>query len=291
MQTICLVPRITRQWCHSSIVPVYEDFHVTENIKCEKRGKIIVELKELIKSQYCEEEEMENQPKWKAKLALACYFALIGGILMASIMVELTLFAMNIDYLDLSFPIVFISLPVNEMIILGITLLFARYRGVSLKELGLKRASLKILAIVSVVALPLFLLAVGVSFGEEVVFGPDPMSETVGELLMPRDSFQLVAMIVLSLVLVGPCEELAFRGFVQKGFENSFGKMKGLLIASVLFGLLHGLNTLYAIVPLFVVSLVFGYVWQRTGGNTTASALMHGVYDAIAIAMAYFLSA
>jgi len=36
--------------------------------------------------------------------------------------------------------------------------------------------------------------------------------------------------------------------------------------------------------------LVFGYVWQRTGGNTTASALMHGVYDSIAIAAAYFLS-
>jgi len=36
--------------------------------------------------------------------------------------------------------------------------------------------------------------------------------------------------------------------------------------------------------------LVLGYVWQRTGGNTTAAALMHGVYDAIAIAIAYYLS-
>nr|NIR87227.1 CPBP family intramembrane metalloprotease [Candidatus Bathyarchaeota archaeon] len=132
--------------------------------------------------------------------------------------------------------------------------------------------------------------AVGISTGEQIVFGPDPMSELVEESVAPRDSFQLVAMIALSLALVGPCEELAFRGFVQKGFENSFGKIKGLLIASVLFGLLHGLNTLYAIVPLFAVSLVFGYVWQKTGGNTTASALMHGVYDSITIAIAYFLA-
>ncbi|UCE16265.1 MAG: CPBP family intramembrane metalloprotease [Candidatus Bathyarchaeota archaeon] len=216
---------------------------------------------------------------------------MIGGVLAASILVEFALFVMGIDYLDLSFPIVFVSLPVSEIIILGVTLLFARYRGVSLKELGLKKASFKILAIVAVVALPVFLLAVGISVGEEIVFGSDPMTEFTAELLMPRDSFQLVAIVVLSLVLVGPCEELAFRGFVQKGFENSFGKMKGLLIASVLFGLLHGFNTLYAIVPVFVVGLVFGYVWQRTGGNTTVSALMHGVYDAIAIAMAYFLSA
>jgi len=73
-------------------------------------------------------------------------------------------------------------------------------------------------------------------------------------------------MIALSMGLVGPCEELAFRGFVQKGFENSFGKMKGLLIASVLFGLPHGLDTLYAIVLVFVAGLVLSYVWQLTGG-------------------------
>ncbi len=61
-------------------------------------------------------------------------------------------------------------------------------------------------------------------------------------------------------------------------------------MSSVLFGLLHGLNTPYAVVPVFVVGLVLGYVWQRTGGNTTATALMHGVYDSIAIATAYYLS-
>jgi len=233
---------------------------------------------------------MENQSKWTAKLALACYFALIGGIFMGALMVELVLLGMKIDYLDLPFPIALISLPVNETIILGITLLFARHKGASLKNLGLKKASFKILTIVSVVAVPLFLLAVGISIGQEIVLGPDPTAELVERSVIPRDYLQLFALIALSLVLVGPCEELAFRGFVQKGFENSFGKMKGLLIASGLFGLLHGLNTLYAILPIFAVSMVFGYVWQQTDGNTTASALMHGVYDSITIALAYFLT-
>jgi len=236
---------------------------------------------------------MEDQSKWKAKIALACYFALVGGILMGSFIMAFVLIGMyglETDYMDLPFPIALISLPINESIILGVTLLFARYKGVSLRELGLKKASFRILAIVSVVAVPLFLLGVGISIGEEMVFGSDPTAELVEMSVMPRDSLQLVAMIVLSLVLVGPCEELAFRGFVQRGFENSFGKMGGLLVTSVLFGVMHGLNTLYAILPVFVVSLFLGYVWQRTGGNTTVSALMHGVYDSIAIATAYFLS-
>ena len=233
---------------------------------------------------------MEDQSHWRAKIALACYFALVGGILAGSLVVTLALLGTRMDPLNPPFPIALISLPVNEAIILGVTLLFARHRGASLKELGLKKASLTILMLVSIVAIPLFLIGVGISVGEEMAFGPDPTSELLEKSVTPRDPFQLVTMIVFSLVLVGPCEELAFRGFVQKGFENSFGKMNGLLVTSVLFALIHGLNTMYAIVPVFVVSLVLGYVWQRTGGNTTASALLHGVYDTIAIAAAYFLT-
>ena len=233
---------------------------------------------------------MEKQSRWKAKLALGCYFALIGGIFMGAIVLELILLGMGIDYQDSPFPIVFIATPVNETIILGVTLLFARYKSASLEELGLKKASFRILAVVSVLAVFLYSIGLSISIGEEIVFGPDPMGELFAELVVPRDSFQLIAMIALSLVLVGPCEELAFRGFVQKGFENSFGKMKGLLIASLLFGLSHGLNTFYAIVPTFVAGLVLGYVWQKTGGNTTASALMHGINNSISISIAFMFA-
>lgn len=229
-----------------------------------------------------------RNPKWRARIAFVCYFALTGGILTSSIMLSLVLFGMGIDFRDLPFPTALISLPINETVLLGITLLFARYKNVSLRELGLKKVSFRILVIVSVLAVFLFFLGLCISICEEVVFGPDPVAEAFSQALIPKDFSQLAILIVLSLVLVGPVEELAFRGFVQKGFENSFGKMKGLLAASVLFGALHGLNTLYAIVPAFIAGLVLGYVWQRTDGNTTASALMHGLNNAISIAIAYF---
>ncbi len=233
---------------------------------------------------------MENESEWRAKLSLVCYFALVIGLLLGSVIVAFILFGMRIDYLDLPFPFAFISMPVNEGIILGITLLFAGHKGARLKELGLRKVSLGILATVSVAAVFLYLTGLGISIGEVILFGPDPMGELFAKSVMPRDFFQLIAMIFLSLVLVAPCEELAFRGFIQKGFENSFGKTKGLLIASVLWGLLHGLNTLYAIVPAFAAGLILGYVWQRTGGNTIASALMHGINNSISLALAYFLT-
>jgi len=233
---------------------------------------------------------LENHAEWKAKLALFCYFGVIGGIFLGSIIVELVLLGLQIDYLDLPFPLALISLPVNELIILGVTLVFARHKRASWKELGLKRTSLRILTIVTVATVPLYLMGVGISIGQEVVLGPDPTAELVAKLVIPRDALQLVAMIVLSLVLVGPVEEVAFRGFVQKGFENSFGKTKGLLIASALFGIGHSLVSPYSVIPTTFGGLILGYVWQKTGENTTASALMHGIYDSIAIALAYFLT-
>ena len=231
---------------------------------------------------------MEDQPKWTARSALACFLVLVAGLFVGSFIVGLILFGLKVDYSDLPFSFALVALPVNETIILGVTLLFARYKGAGLRDLGLKKVRLRTVAVVSVAAVLLFLLALGIGIGEEIVFGPDPNAEFLAKLMMPRDHSQLIVVIALYLVLVGPCEELAFRGFVQRGFENSFGKTKGLLIASVLFGLPHGLDTLHAIVPVFVGGLVLGYVWQQTGGNTTASALMHWIYNSILTALAYF---
>jgi len=231
---------------------------------------------------------MENQSFWKAQTAFLCYLALAAGIVVGSIIVAIILLGLRLDFQELTFPYALISLPINEGIILGITLLFAKNKGASLRKLGLKKPSLKIIVILSFAAVLLLLLAGTISAFEEIVLGPEPDAELLVDAILPRDSFQLIALVAISIALVGPAEELAFRGFVQRGFENSFGKTAGLLIASILFGLLHGLNSLHSILPVTFASLFLGYVWQKTDGNTVASAWMHGLYDAIAIAIAYF---
>jgi membrane protease YdiL (CAAX protease family) len=233
---------------------------------------------------------MENQFDWKAKTAFLCYLALAAGLLVGSLIVAIIVLGLGLDFQESSFPLALLSLPITEGIILGITLLFAKSEGASLRKLGLKKPSLRMIVIVSFAAVLLLFLAGSISLVEETVLGPDPEAELLAEALLPRDSLQLIALIGISLALVGPAEELAFRGFVQRGFETSFGKTAGLVIASILFGLLHGLNSLRAILPVTVVSLFLGYIWQKTDGNTVASAWMHGLYDAIAIAATYFVS-
>jgi membrane protease YdiL (CAAX protease family) len=231
---------------------------------------------------------MENQIFWKAKAAIICYITLFAGILFGSIIIAFVLLGTGNSLNELNFPSAIIVLPVNEGLILGITLFFAKRQGATLQHLGLRKPNLKILLIGVLAALFLIFLAGGFSLIEEFFLGPDPDAEFLIRAILPNNNLQLILLIGISLFLVGPSEELAFRGFIQRGFENSFGKINGLLIASLLFGLLHGLNSYYSILPVTVVSLFLGYIWQKTGGNTTATAWIHGIYDAIAIAIAYF---
>ncbi|MCW4016529.1 MAG: CPBP family intramembrane metalloprotease [Candidatus Bathyarchaeota archaeon] len=231
---------------------------------------------------------MENQHFWKAKTSLILYLLLLAAILLGSIITAAVLLGIGVDLQNLTFPSALLSLPINEGLLLVITLIFAKENGANLTKLGLKKPNLKTLVIASFVALFLLLLAMGISIIEEIILGPDPDAQLIIDAILPRNLLQLIALISISIALVGPTEELAFRGFVQRGFETSFGKTTGLIIASILFGLLHGLNSLRSIIPVTIISLFLGYVWQKTNGNTTAVAWIHGIYDAITIALVYF---
>jgi len=230
-----------------------------------------------------------NEPKWGAKLALAFVLAVICVVLTVYGILGFGIFQFTSWHirLDLPFPMYIVVGPLVQVILLTVTLIFARYTRASLKDLGLKRTSPKILVSVSAALVPLFLLTVVVTVVLTIVFGPDPLAEAYNKAAMPRDIFQLVAYVIISLGLVGPVEELAFRGFVQQGFENSFGKMKGLLIASALFGLPHLANYPYNAATAFAGGLVLGYVWQKTGQNTTATAVIHGIFNSIGVILVY----
>ena len=232
---------------------------------------------------------MINQSKWGAKLAVACVIALIAIVLTVHGIFGLGIFRSTSWHmqLDLPFPLYIVAVPITQVLFLAITLMFARYKRAGLNELGLKKTDPKTLARVLIALVPLYLVTAAVTFVLTSFFGPDPMAEAFTKAAIPRGPLQLVAYVIIYLVLVGPAEELAFRGFVQKGFENTFGKMKGLLIASLLFGLPHFVNYPYNAATASATGLVLGYVWQKTGQNTTATAVIHGIFNSIGVILVY----
>jgi membrane protease YdiL (CAAX protease family) len=91
--------------------------------------------------------------------------------------------------------------------------------------------------------------------------------------------------IPISILLVGPAEELLFRGAVQGFFRRSFGVAPGIVLASILFGLVHipalvGSGSQLGYVGIAVgLGLILGALYEYSG-NILVPALAHGIYNA-----------
>jgi membrane protease YdiL (CAAX protease family) len=95
-----------------------------------------------------------------------------------------------------------------------------------------------------------------------------------------------LAMIAVSLAVVGPVEELLFRGVVQGGVRRAFDAAPAVLIASLAFGLIHLPSVSgtpverWAYVGVVVVlGSVLGALYEWTD-NVVVPGLAHGVYNA-----------
>ncbi len=78
----------------------------------------------------------------------------------------------------------------------------ARCKRANQKELRLKNPGLRVLVRVSIFAVFLLLLGLGISIIEENVFSPDPVGKLFAKSVVPRDFSQLIVMVVFSSVLV-----------------------------------------------------------------------------------------
>lgn len=118
-------------------------------------------------------------------------------------------------------------------------------------------------------------------------------------LVMNKLSVVIVSTVVWQLALSGFGEEFVYRGYYQSRLNQAFGRPvglfgiqfgAGLIIASLLFGLNHALNTYDPAIGLssldwswavrtFAAGLFFGVLREKTG-TLLAPGLAHGLLDA-----------
>lgn len=107
----------------------------------------------------------------------------------------------------------------------------------------------------------------------------------------------LLAFAALSLVLIGPAEELFFRGAVQGNLRTAFGPVWAIGLTSLLFGAVHVTGFLSAGVALspavvgmlslnVLSAVIFGALYERSG-NLAVPALVHGMTNAIGLVVIY----
>lgn len=104
----------------------------------------------------------------------------------------------------------------------------------------------------------------------------------------------LLVLIPLVLFVNAPVEELVFRNIVQKRLAESFTDAGAIVLASVIFGVVH-LPAYYnpdlratavSLGLVTVASLVFGTVYAKTD-NVLVPSAVHGIYNAVQIGLFY----
>lgn len=141
----------------------------------------------------------------------------------------------------------------------------------------------------------------GVTVGINILglaLGVESSSHALTEIESIAPTFYL-ALIPFMLLIVGPFEELLYRGVIQSRLRESFGPVSAILGASVIFALIHlpayglgggsPLSVALSLGVIFAGSLVFGgiYEWTR---NLPVVALIHGLYNSLQLVLLYVVT-
>ena len=108
-----------------------------------------------------------------------------------------------------------------------------------------------------------------------------------------QDPRVFLLLIPLSFLLIGPGEELLYRGVVQDRLREAYGRWVAIAAASLIFSVVHvfslqgGLEGKLAYLAiLFVLSPILGATYEYTR-NLVVPSLIHGAYNAVQFAIAY----
>jgi len=104
-------------------------------------------------------------------------------------------------------------------------------------------------------------------------------------------------LIPIAVLLVGPGEELVFRGVVQGKLTEAYGPVLAIPVASVLFGAVHvvaltGGTSSGALVYIAVASalgVVLGVIYEMSD-NIVVPAVVHGLWNAMLFGVWYYVA-
>lgn len=175
----------------------------------------------------------------------------------------------------------------------GLSLVYLRGRGFDWSRvrsyLGVRRPSLLELGIVVVGWVTILIMVMGISLIVQLV-GAEPGANQTAELAVENPAVFPLLFVAMFLV-VGPCEEILYRGVVQGRLREAMGPVPAIVIAAAVFAFVHvmavtggAVNRLTTVAILFVPSLVFGAVYEYTE-NIVVPSLLHGLHNAVLIAI------
>ena len=111
--------------------------------------------------------------------------------------------------------------------------------------------------------------------------------DTLAQLAESPAGLWLVVMSIQVVFIAPLLEEVLYRGILQRTLTSlDLGRWTGIVITSTVFVMMHvGAARWHALPALFLLSLGFGWVYERTG-RLAAPIAMHVMFNALNLALA-----
>jgi len=146
--------------------------------------------------------------------------------------------------------------------------------------------------------------SIGIQLLLEFFFNVRFVNESGGNaetLVSGVDVLVLILMVIMMLIVVGPSEEIMFRGYMQRGLVRNLGEKWGILITAIIFASLHLIGLIVFIfqpfilmimfflmfVPFITISLMIGLMYRWRNENLIAVVVTHGVYNSITLIIVF----
>jgi membrane protease YdiL (CAAX protease family) len=177
----------------------------------------------------------------------------------------------------------------------GLAIAYLTWRGLDrtgiVAYLGVRRPSLKEIGLI-VGSWALILVTIMVVSVVVQQLGTETASNQSAELAMQNPAV-IPLLIAASFLVIGPSEEILYRGVVQGRLRETLSPAPAILIASAIFASVHVMALtggasarLTTVAILFFPSLVFGAVYEYTE-NLVVPALLHGLHNAVIFTVLY----
>lgn len=176
----------------------------------------------------------------------------------------------------------------------GLSAVYLWATGNTIDYLNIHRPTLTQLAVIVVGPFAVYTINIVVNVAG-ISAGLRPAPNVLAQIVS-NDPSLVIPLIPAMLLIVGPFEELLYRGVIQTRLRQSFTPVVAIIITSVIFALIHipalgGRTTaipsiLLTLAALFGGSLVFGGIYEWTA-NLTVVALIHGLYNSMLLGLLY----
>jgi membrane protease YdiL (CAAX protease family) len=112
---------------------------------------------------------------------------------------------------------------------------------------------------------------------------PQELIDALTRLITAKTYPELVYVVVVAAVSAAVCEELVFRGILQKSLASRMRPWAAILVTSIIFALLH---TIWRTPPALVLGVFLGFLYWRTQ-SLVLPMLSHFTVNTVSIVAAF----